>query len=503
MARKNKFILVSIILLIAASLRFWRLPERAIFLGDQGRDLLLIRESFYSGKLLLTGQPTTQGINTGPFFYYLTLPSLLLTKFNPIGPIYFFTFIGVLTTFLIFQFCLELTGLIPAVITALFYATSPVIIQNTSGFWNPVSVPFFALLILFSLYQIQEKKKLVWFPALGFFSGIIIQFHASSYFIFLPILCWWLYLIFKITAKNKQKIILTWTAVAGFVFFITISPLLIFQLKNNFIDIKKISMIFFERFLTTSTLSEPRSSFLNNFIDFFTQQYKLLAFSDTFSYNLIFGVLITSLPFLIKPKSATFWFYFIVYWFLGGVAIISLYPGIVYPHYASFIWPFPFLIFAFFIKNLANYVPKRGILILGFLILIFQIKKNFASFSYINDLKNTRETSQVIIKEAKNHPFSLLLYSPRSFSGAHFRYFLTLKGANIKKVDDPMADYLFLICEKDCPNQEDLPKLKIIDSECLPECPPFTQQKTVNFTNWSFLKRNDFPWGTIYIFQSF
>lgn len=499
MTRKNKFLLISLILFIASSLRFWRLPQRVTFLGDQGRDLLLIRESFNSGKLLLTGQPSSQGINTGPAFYYLTLPFLLLTKFNPLGPIYFFTFIGVLTTLLIFQFCSELTGLIPALIAALFYATSPVIIQNTLGFWNPVSVPFFVLLILFSLYQIQEKKRFGWFPVLGFFLGIIIQLHISSYFIFLPVLGWWFYLIFKIILGNKRKILLIWTAIACFSFLIALSPYLIFQLNNDFIDIKKVILIYLQTFFPTGTLNEPRSSFIKNFVDFFAQQIKLLAFSSTLSFNLIFGLLIIALPFLIKPKTTAFWFYFIVYWFLGGVAVISLYTGVVYLHYSSFIWPFPFLIIAFFIKTLDNYLPKKTILILVFLILIIQIKKSINSFTYTFDLENTQATTQEIIKEADNKPFSLVLLSARTPSDAHFRYFLTLRDAAVKSIDDPTTDYLFLVCDKNCPNSEVLSNLKIVDSEY----PPYIQQKTVNLAKWSFVKRSNFSWGSLYIFQPF
>lgn len=500
MERKNKLLLISFILLVATFLRFWHLSERAIFLGDQGRDLLLIRESLLAGKIPLVGPPTSQRINSGPAYFYLIIPPLLLTNFHPLGPIYFFTFLGVLSCFLIFRLCLNLFGLVPALISTLLYAISPLVVQRTLGFWNPVLVPFFSFLIFFSLYQI-DKKLFFWFPLLGLFLGIAVQFHPSVYVIFFLVLGWWFYFIFQKKRKNNRKKILKWSALGGFCFLITLFPYLIFQFQNDFTDLRKIIFIFLEKFLINQSQAETGNSFFNQFSDFFSQQFQPLSLSNSLHFNFILGLILVVSPFIFRKKRSIFWHALFSIWLLSGLVILSLYPGTVFPHYASFIWPLSFLILASFLKTLCDYFPRRAVLILGLLGIAIQTPKYFSNFSYTYDLKRTQEAIQVVTKEAKNQPFSLVLLSPYSPSDAHFQYFLTLKGASLKKIDSSLTKFLFLICEVNCPDLKSLEDLKIVDSDCLPDCPPMEQQKIVDLKKWSFLRRTDFPWGAIYIYQ--
>lgn len=138
MPKKQKLILIGLIILLASFFRFYQIQERAPFLGDQGRDLLEVKESLLAGKIPLTGTPTSQGINTGPAYYYLIIPALILTRFHPLGPILFFSSLGVFTTLLIFLLTHKLFGLLSALMSALVYATSPLVIQRTLGIWSPI-----------------------------------------------------------------------------------------------------------------------------------------------------------------------------------------------------------------------------------------------------------------------------------------------------------------------------------------------------------------------------
>lgn len=491
MKTKNQLLLIGIIFFIATFFRFWNLSDRAIFLGDQGRDLLIIRESLLNHKILLTGQPTSQGINTGPAYYYLIAPSLLLSKFSPLGPIYFFTFTGILSLLLIFILCYKLTGFLPAAMTTLVFATSPAIIKQTIGFWNPIPVPLLSLLILLSLYQINQKK-LFWFIILGITLGLIIQFHTSSYFIFLPVLGWWIV---------KRRNTFLWTAMAGIFFLISLAPFLIFQLKNDFIDLKKIVAVFLEKFLGTAASQKEQGLFLKNLVNIFNQQFELLGIFKSLPPNLILGLVIIAVSLLINPRLTNRWFYFILIWFFGGITAVSLYSGYIYPHYASFIWPFPFLILGFFIKKLEYFLPKKAFFAIGLIILIVQIKNFYSSYQPKNDLRRTQEAAQAIVSQVNGNLFALTLSSKRTPSDAHLRYLLALKKISIKKIDDQSADYLFLVYEKDNDNPKPTPESIISDSECLPECPPFEKQKKIDLKKWSLIKRTELSWGAIYTYK--
>ena len=73
------------------------------FLGDQGRDVLVIRNFFKHKDLFFIGPQTSIGnMYLGPYYYYLIAPALLLANFNPVGPAVFIALFGIATTYLIF-----------------------------------------------------------------------------------------------------------------------------------------------------------------------------------------------------------------------------------------------------------------------------------------------------------------------------------------------------------------------------------------------------------------
>src|SRR4051812_39219754 len=74
------------IFLVAAFLRVYRLQEFATFLGDQGRDAIIIKRLITFEHLTAIGPPSSIGqVFLGPFYYYLVAPFLPLFNFHPIG----------------------------------------------------------------------------------------------------------------------------------------------------------------------------------------------------------------------------------------------------------------------------------------------------------------------------------------------------------------------------------------------------------------------------------
>ena len=82
-------LLVFITAITAVFLRFYRLEELATFLGDQGRDAIILKRIIAFEHFPAIGAPSSLGqIYLGPFYYYLTAPFLLLFNFNPVGPVF-------------------------------------------------------------------------------------------------------------------------------------------------------------------------------------------------------------------------------------------------------------------------------------------------------------------------------------------------------------------------------------------------------------------------------
>ena len=85
---KNRFefIFLSLIILLAAFLRFYRLSEYMTFLGDEGRDALIVKDILYGVNFPLIGPPTSVGnMYLGPLYYYMIAVPMGIFWLNPVA----------------------------------------------------------------------------------------------------------------------------------------------------------------------------------------------------------------------------------------------------------------------------------------------------------------------------------------------------------------------------------------------------------------------------------
>lgn len=150
------------ILIIGAYLRLYRISEYLTFLGDEGRDVLIVKRMIVDGKWTLLG-PTASvgGFYMGPAYYYFMAPFLWLFRLDPVGPAIMVALVGVLTIGLVYVLGCQIYNRYAGIVAASLYAVSPVIISYSRSSWNPNIVPFFAsLLILLSLRFADNPKKI-------------------------------------------------------------------------------------------------------------------------------------------------------------------------------------------------------------------------------------------------------------------------------------------------------------------------------------------------------
>src|SRR3989338_2478474 len=102
--KKNpaEFVFVLLIILLAAFLRLYRISEYMTFLGDEGRDVIIVRRLLVDFDPILIGPGTSIGnMYLGPLYYYLMAPFLLLANFSPVGPAIMISLLGILTIWFI------------------------------------------------------------------------------------------------------------------------------------------------------------------------------------------------------------------------------------------------------------------------------------------------------------------------------------------------------------------------------------------------------------------
>src|SRR5258708_5541648 len=97
---KVEFGILILILLVGAFSRLYKIDGYMTFLGDEGRDVIIVRRLLVEHHPPLIGPGTSIGnMYLGPAYYYMMAVPLFLTNFSPVGPAIFIALLGLITIF--------------------------------------------------------------------------------------------------------------------------------------------------------------------------------------------------------------------------------------------------------------------------------------------------------------------------------------------------------------------------------------------------------------------
>ncbi len=216
------------ILLVGAYLRLYNISGYMTFLGDEGRDVLIVKRMIVDHKFTLLGpNASVGGFFLGPIYYYFMLPFLWLWKLDPTGPAVMVALFGIATIYLVYKAGKEFYDEWVGLIAASLYAVSPLVIAYSRSSWNPNPVPFFSTLLLLFLWRVVVRnrwKEMFW---VGIIFGIGLQLHYLFAFLFFVAGIW--FLIFGRSLRNLKYYVL---GIAGFL--IGYAPFLAFEMRHSF-----------------------------------------------------------------------------------------------------------------------------------------------------------------------------------------------------------------------------------------------------------------------------
>ena len=223
-----EWILLLGILLLAAYLRLYNISGYMTFLGDEGRDALVVKQMIVDHKWTLLG-PTASvgGFFLGPIYYYFMLPFLWAWRLDPTGPAVMVALFGVATVYLLYRSGRDMFGSWVGIVASALYALSPVVIAYSRSSWNPNIVPFFSLLMIFLLWRFAENGKLRNIVGAGICMGIGLQLHYLFLFLF-PVAAIWVLVYAKVRERIKTGILGMMGFLVGF------APFLLFELRHGF-----------------------------------------------------------------------------------------------------------------------------------------------------------------------------------------------------------------------------------------------------------------------------
>lgn len=445
-SNRLEFITLTAIIFISLILRLYRIDEFLTFLGDEGRDVRIVRD-LLRGDLVFIGPQTSIGnMYLGPLYYYLIAPSLWFSNLNPVGPAIMNALIGTLTIFLIWFVGRSWFDKITGLAAAILFTLSPVAIIYSRSSWNPNPMPLFALICLYSTYQVWQKQKYHFLPIIGLSFAFVLQMHYLGLLI-IPTLMFFWFISLKQTNKKQKHIFLKNTLLSLAIFFLLMSPLLLFDLKHEGMNFQAFKTFFTNRQTTVNI--NPANS--DRFLPVIYQIVEDLVLSrQKFYLPFISGSLIVASIFIwwkrSKNNPAT---KLLFVWLIFAILGLGVYKQHVYAHYFGFIYPAIYLLLGLIISSLINlkklYFKIFAVLIFTFLI-FFSIKHSPLKETPNRQLQRTEEIINLIIKQSQDQPFNFGLIAKQNYDES-YRYFLENKEAKLIRGEDGITDQLFVVCE--------------------------------------------------------
>lgn len=451
--------LILILTLIGAFLRFYNFKSTLVFLGDQGRDAFVVYKLIKEGDPILIGPTTSVGkIQLGPLYYYFMAPFLWLSNFNPIGPAFAVALLGTLTIPVFYFILKKMFNNKVAVIASVLYTFSDIVIANTRGSWNPNPMPFVIILLLYSIYQFYSNKKYSYIIWTFIFFSIALQLHYMV-LLLTPMLLAIAFLTFIQNKKDIKEIVKN-SLIGLLVFIAFLVPLIIFDLRHNFINYEGFIDFFQKGHHTQNSFSINKifNSIENRLFEITGNFFKLNTFPQIrriFSY--LFLILFLSL-FAKNKKRKEYQIIFIT--FLTSLLGLTLYEGDVFEHYLTFYYPIPFIVISLIIEKLWNINKFINYLIV--FVFILNILLNLKAYRYFNPqgwkIDDIEKVADNIAKDSNNIKYNIILLDDsKDYRGMNYRYFLHIKKSNIADFEDfNNINFIYLITQKEIPDNSDL-----------------------------------------------
>ncbi|OGY15677.1 MAG: hypothetical protein A2784_03175 [Candidatus Chisholmbacteria bacterium RIFCSPHIGHO2_01_FULL_48_12] len=208
----NKLLIISLVLLTIFT-RLYRLPQTFMFAEDQEDLAWRVKQIVIDRKpTLLSAKFSATGLYLPPGYLYFLVPLFMFTNFHPDVGIVAVVLLAGLTALFIFLAGYALGGLKTGFIAWALYTFWPLLHTWDRIFWNPnLILPASSLALL----AILKHRPLL--AAIA--SGIAIQSHPQAFMLALLTLVYF---------RHR------WAMILG-ILFISISPLVLFELRHGFV----------------------------------------------------------------------------------------------------------------------------------------------------------------------------------------------------------------------------------------------------------------------------
>ena len=237
---KSELLLLVVFIIIFVSIRSVYFTEHLNFFDDQATQATDVLQDYRLHKIPLIGnQVTSTGYKghflfQGPAYYYMLFPFLLLANFEPISSTYLFMLFCSVMIIPLYYGVKLLIDKRAAWLMVIIYTLAPYYVNYTRFHWNPnyqlALMPI--LILLMGLYKKYTSQK--YFFLVAVFLGILFQFHYQFFLVVLGLA------IYYFLIKKVSPLLLLHFFVG---FILGVSPLLLFEVKHDFYNIRTFILI--------------------------------------------------------------------------------------------------------------------------------------------------------------------------------------------------------------------------------------------------------------------
>ncbi len=301
MGKKRLIIKIALFILIFflfIFFRFYNLSNRFIFDWDQEYLSNFLKNIIVNHDLILIGHRATSetGFFFGPYFEYLFVPFYFFSRMHPNGLISFIYLINIVFFAVAYLVIKKLFNQPTAIGFLFFWALNHLFVVYDTIVWAPILIPLGIILTWYFLWRLYKKGELKNYLLLGLTLGFFTQIHS----LFFPIdIFAAVFLMIALFAKNKldlnssKKILIS---IGGFLFFFL--PLVVFDLRHNFLNSKLFIGYFTERIQGTVDIKSS--------IEVYGNFLKPLLFYNNIFLTLAFHLLILALLIYLTKKRQGF-----------------------------------------------------------------------------------------------------------------------------------------------------------------------------------------------------
>jgi 4-amino-4-deoxy-L-arabinose transferase-like glycosyltransferase len=468
---KHKVVIIlSIIILLSAFLRLYRIGDYMTFLGDEGRDLLEVRKILSGHPVLLGPRSSAADFYYGPIYYYMITPFLLLFRYDPVGPAVFVALLGIITVYLIYHVGKELLSENAGLFAAALYSVSPLVIAYARSSWNPNPLPFFSLLILYCIYKAVKKNSRKLFLLTGVLMGIAIQLQYLA--LFLDVIVILFIFIGLIASKQSRRILIIVRNYTLLVlgFLVGWSPFLMFEIRHGFPNFKTIIQFIF--FSNADKVYITGGGFIQNieivFFKLFARLVTRFPPPESVNVNLslilrawqittiILGIIAVISIFKLKNKLSILLFSL---WFFIGIFLFGFYKKTIYDYYLGFMFPLPFLLIGnlsakIFESKMLKVYGKLIALVLFLILFIFNLKGNPFQYQPNRQKDQVKQIAEFVLSKTDNKPYNFALIT-QSNSDHAYRYYFDILNHSPREIENLQLDpkrksvttQLLIVCE--------------------------------------------------------